>query len=220
MIPGPKASGMKSGNAEMALLNIDNKTNESPGLEVLEEMAGQEKQKAHDQEPLYANGAMIPGPKAPGTKSGNVERAFEANATNGTVDLKGDDNSDFFVKSDLEIATALDEDVVCTNNIPILHTKNSNLEEASIESEDEDDPFLFSGKKQDDTIFHDIAREQREKKATKADDAEVPEYLWIEHLLDDADPAKNFDTAKWDAAHLAALPTLMKGLRNIGLKWS
>jgi hypothetical protein len=88
-----------------------------------------------------------------------------------------------------------------------------------IEPEDEDDPFLFSDEKQDDTVFHEIAREQREKKATKADDAEVPEYLWLEHLLEDADPAKNFDTAKWDAAHLAALPTLMKGLRHIGLKW-
>jgi hypothetical protein len=215
--------------------NIDDKTDELPGLEVLEEMAGQEKQKAHDQEPLYDNGVMIPGPKASGTKPGNVERAFEANDTNGTVDLERDDDnverafkandtngtvdSDFSAKSDLEIETALDEGVVCANNIPILQTQNSNLEKASIEPEDEDDPFLFSGKKQDDTIFHDIAREQREKKATKANDAELPEYLWIEHLLDDADPAKNFDTSKWNAAHLAALPTLMEGLRNIRLKW-
>ena len=28
-------------------------------------------------------------------------------------------------------------------------------------------------------------REKREKKATKEDDAEVPEYLWLEHLFDD-----------------------------------
>jgi hypothetical protein len=35
-------------------------------------------------------------------------------------------------------------------------------------------------------VLEGIAREARERKeATKADDAEVPEYLWEEHLLDD-----------------------------------
>jgi hypothetical protein len=30
-----------------------------------------------------------------------------------------------------------------------------------------------------------IDREGRERKATKADDAEVPEYLWHEHIFED-----------------------------------
>jgi hypothetical protein len=35
-------------------------------------------------------------------------------------------------------------------------------------------------------IDHDkIAQERRDQKATKTDDAEVPEYLWLEHLVQD-----------------------------------
>jgi hypothetical protein len=30
-----------------------------------------------------------------------------------------------------------------------------------------------------------LAREKRERSAAKSDDAEVPEYLWMEHLFDD-----------------------------------
>jgi hypothetical protein len=37
-------------------------------------------------------------------------------------------------------------------------------------------------------VLGEIAREKRERKATKADDAEIPEYLWEEHLLDDSPP--------------------------------
>jgi hypothetical protein len=32
-------------------------------------------------------------------------------------------------------------------------------------------------------ILNEVAREKRERKATKSDDAEIPEYLWEEHLL-------------------------------------
>jgi hypothetical protein len=35
----------------------------------------------------------------------------------------------------------------------------------------------------DDLII--LAREKRERSAAKANDAEVPEYLWMEHLFDD-----------------------------------
>jgi hypothetical protein len=87
------------------------------------------------------------------------------------------------------------------------------------DSADEEDVFSHLEKKLKDTTFEDIAREQREKKATKADDAEVPEYLWQEHLINDADPLTNFNTLVWTKHQLATLPTLMNGLRKIGLKW-
>jgi hypothetical protein len=69
-----------------------------------------------------------------------------------------------------------------------------------------------------DDTFAGIAREQRARKATKADDAEVPEYLWQEHLVNDADPKANFDTSTWTDAHHKALPKLITGLRKLGLK--
>jgi hypothetical protein len=31
----------------------------------------------------------------------------------------------------------------------------------------------------------DIARTKREQKAAKADDADIPEYLWLDHLMAD-----------------------------------
>ena len=39
----------------------------------------------------------------------------------------------------------------------------------------------------DHTGLAEIAREARERKATKADDAEVPIYLWEEHMINDGD---------------------------------
>eukprot|EP00978_Attheya_sp_CCMP212_P017428 scaffold46399_cov52-Attheya_sp.AAC.1 len=38
-----------------------------------------------------------------------------------------------------------------------------------------------------DPLFAEIDREKRERKATKSDDAEVPVYLWEEHLIDDGE---------------------------------
>ena len=38
-------------------------------------------------------------------------------------------------------------------------------------------------------LLDDITREARERKATKADDAEVPVYLWFEHMFEDGDCA-------------------------------
>jgi hypothetical protein len=43
-------------------------------------------------------------------------------------------------------------------------------------------PGLSRGSKD---LFNEIAREKRERKATKADDAKVPEFLWEEHMLQD-----------------------------------
>jgi hypothetical protein len=34
-------------------------------------------------------------------------------------------------------------------------------------------------------ILNEVAREKQERKATKSDDAEIPEYFWEEHLLQD-----------------------------------
>jgi hypothetical protein len=64
----------------------------------------------------------------------------------------------------------------------------TNGKEGSIETSEalkttaENQPFLTGGTKE---LLHDIAQEKRERKATKADDADVPEYLWEEHLLND-----------------------------------
>jgi hypothetical protein len=62
--------------------------------------------------------------------------------------------------------------------------------------EEEDDVMQEAMEKEDNekslsncdaTIdFLGIAREKRERSAAKADDAAVPEYLWLEHLFDDA----------------------------------
>jgi hypothetical protein len=68
----------------------------------------------------------------------------------------------------------------------------------------------------EDDTFAGISREHR---ATKADDAEVPEYLWQEHLENYADPLKNFDLTTWTEEHHKARPILMAGLRKLGLKW-
>jgi hypothetical protein len=48
-----------------------------------------------------------------------------------------------------------------------------------------DDPETLSSEdaQMDDLII--VAREKRERSAAKADDAEVPEYLWMEHLFED-----------------------------------
>jgi hypothetical protein len=88
-----------------------------------------------------------------------------------------------------------------------------------VDSADEEDAFSHLEEKLKDTTFEDIAREQREKKATKVDDVEVPEYLWQEHLINDADPRINCDTSVWTEHQLATLSTLMNALRKIGLKW-
>jgi hypothetical protein len=54
--------------------------------------------------------------------------------------------------------------------------------EKDLKSAVEKEPVLTAGTKE---VLHEIAREKRERKATKADDAAVPEYLWEKHLLND-----------------------------------
>jgi hypothetical protein len=51
-----------------------------------------------------------------------------------------------------------------------------------------------------------LAREKRERSAAKADDAAVPEYLWLEHLFDDS-------TWEWDVDMRAPLLCLVDWFR-------
>jgi hypothetical protein len=57
------------------------------------------------------------------------------------------------------------------------------------------------------------SRRAREKKAVKSDDAGVPEYLWLEHLVDDG-------PAPWPAKAVAGLPRAAILMRRVMLRWS
>jgi hypothetical protein len=56
-----------------------------------------------------------------------------------------------------------------------------------------------------------ISRKGRERKATKADDAEVPEYLWHEHVFEDCGRS-------WTDSQKKALPWAAKVLQKEMLK--
>jgi hypothetical protein len=71
------------------------------------------------------------------------------------------------------------------------------------------DPGCNRGTKE---LLHEIAREKRERKATKADDADVPEYLWEEHLLNDC-------PTPWILQERTRLRRAIRLLRARMLKW-
>jgi hypothetical protein len=56
-----------------------------------------------------------------------------------------------------------------------------------------------------------IARTKREQKAAKADDADVPEYLWVEHLMVDGPTA-------WPEDSRESLPKVMNAARKYLLR--
>ena len=60
--------------------------------------------------------------------------------------------------------------------------------------------------------LEDITRETRDRKATKADDAKVPEYLWLEHLVQDGE-------RKWTDDEIMRLPAAMHTVRERCLRW-
>ena len=60
--------------------------------------------------------------------------------------------------------------------------------------------------------FEDVAREKRERFAAKADDAEVPEYLWLEHLFEDA-------SEPWDQSQREGMIRAAPLLRKVMLSW-
>jgi hypothetical protein len=57
-----------------------------------------------------------------------------------------------------------------------------------------------------------ITRETRDRMATKADDAEVPEYLWLEHLVQDG-------KREWTDDEIMRLPSVMHTIRERCLPW-
>jgi hypothetical protein len=70
-------------------------------------------------------------------------------------------------------------------------------------------PSLSKGSKE---VLSEIAREKRERKATKADDAVVPEFLWEEHLLEDC-------PTPWVLVERTRLRRAILLLRTRMLKW-
>jgi hypothetical protein len=59
----------------------------------------------------------------------------------------------------------------------------------------------------------DISREHRDRKAVKADDAEVPKYLWEEHLLE------GLEDQEWDDTKLFKIRKLSEWLRSKMWRW-
>jgi hypothetical protein len=124
-----------------------------------------------------------------------------------TVDYDSDDSS----LPDLEPRTVkydLDEssDDSCEDLLPGLQDAASMSESEKIKGNDIDHT-------EQETLAH-IEREARERKSTKFDDAEIPAYLWEEHLLQDG-------PTPWDAT-TTDIPKLKLGmamLRRRMLRW-
>jgi hypothetical protein len=77
-----------------------------------------------------------------------------------------------------------------------------------------DPPFPEERKAEQKEEWERLARELRERKVTKSDDAAVPEYLWEEHLLSDGPTPWNISEAD--------RPKLRRGmmlLRERMLRW-
>mgnify|MGYP000400063954 CR=1 FL=1 len=64
-----------------------------------------------------------------------------------------------------------------------------------------------------ETVLKDVARENRDRKAVKSDDATVPEYLWEEHLLED------LKEREWDDIKLVKVRRVATWLRSKMLRW-
>jgi hypothetical protein len=64
-----------------------------------------------------------------------------------------------------------------------------------------------------DKLLEDVSRQQRERKAVKADDAAVPEYLWEEHLREGS------GMSEWDKKAVHDLRTVSSWLRERMLCW-
>jgi hypothetical protein len=73
-------------------------------------------------------------------------------------------------------------------------------------------PEEVQGKGSKREILDQIARDLRERKAVKSDDAAIPEYLWEEHLTAD-------DVRVWTPSDRVGLPRAMDLLRARMLRW-
>ncbi|KAG7344897.1 hypothetical protein IV203_032428 [Nitzschia inconspicua] len=71
-----------------------------------------------------------------------------------------------------------------------------------------------------DAILRQTERKEREKAAVKHDDAQVPEYLWVEHMLQDFEwKIKNGERRVWSQTELADIPEYLTVLRRWALSW-
>jgi hypothetical protein len=62
-------------------------------------------------------------------------------------------------------------------------------------------------------VLEEISQESRERKAVKPDDADVPEYLWESHLLEEV------EGEDWDEETLKKVRRLTEWLRSKMLRW-
>jgi hypothetical protein len=76
--------------------------------------------------------------------------------------------------------------------------------------EEDDQPRRIATTDGYDEVLANIAREHQERNAVKAD---IPEYLWEEHLLE------GIETRKWDAAELTKVRRVSRWLRTKMLSW-
>jgi hypothetical protein len=70
----------------------------------------------------------------------------------------------------------------------------------------------LGGNKGPDEVLADVAQQKKEQKATKADDADVPEHIWEEHLLNDG-------PTLWVVKDFEKLRKAMDLLRQRMLRW-
>ncbi|KAG7340358.1 hypothetical protein IV203_023901 [Nitzschia inconspicua] len=71
-----------------------------------------------------------------------------------------------------------------------------------------------------DVILKETEQKEREKAAVKHDDAQVPEYLWEEHMLRDFDwTTRHGEKRVWLPTELAAIPGHLTALRRWALAW-
>jgi hypothetical protein len=68
----------------------------------------------------------------------------------------------------------------------------------------------------DDVILSADAKEHRERKATKSDDARVPTELWLDHLIEDGNDLP--EVRSWTTAEISALPTVLDFFRERALR--
>jgi hypothetical protein len=64
-----------------------------------------------------------------------------------------------------------------------------------------------------DDLLKDVSRQQQERKAVKADDAAVPEYLWEEHLMTGS------EVNDWNSKSIDNLRRVSSWLREHMLRW-
>jgi hypothetical protein len=143
------------------------------------------------------------------------------------INLSSDDNNELSTRDDETTASARDDGKMCP---PDGTTKVVPGETQGVPTDgnaEEKVPVLTGGTKQ---VLHEIAREKREWKATKADDAAVPEYLWEEHLLNDCPtPLEREDTITTSNMSLAntnasmveaASHHIILGMDEDGTRWT